>query len=1166
MPGNVDPFDQLLEYWDGDKYRFTEACFYSEPDDLRASVSTICSLLSMISYAILAYEYFVVKQPALWRQPTDLHINLCMFEFLYVFPYLFVYWLPLDVLFEPLQSNHDTVCRATWVCYLMSFFAVVGVLGSHLYFIMILHGVHMQCSNPFASLKFTKGIYSKFVVAASVSMAIVLMIISANGHYAGLSSDRGVWIQDFDRITIRMLVEYYLSGTDTRTNNFVVFTRFAMSSCWSITAYIYALFVIFFVSYRLKEGMASTMETRRSLAYRCKTYVIGNTLYLGLMIVVFIYEVMVDNNRSVRNDSRSTYLHTVFAGCIALRGLVSMIVILYTNFDELLPSYLLSDILRIVPKLTDIRNETIVAKIKKEIENKPHLNAALRNEVLMFTTGGIRAVIEEFIKYENDKAYKLNAEYNYNDTTKITDQYPRLSIESVSVENVKASRSSSLRNSSFKSNHRLSMSERHSVKSAHVNSVTLTFNTEDDDDDEVQNSPNYVKQEEQVKSELRSSIDLDLETLNYEELLETHNKNKSIRDSYSSSSGSRNSFSSGLVNQANSNDSVVAVDAVNDLLKNGPNPRDSSKRMVARVSTRRNSDDDEKLSTVPGFRSTEFSEVELSEYESFSNNSSSASITRDTRAIDANARVTTTSTDTKNTIGAQKARPRFRLKSVFQLDAGSQIVGGTQLISAKRLDGGKYDEDLKRVTQNLSSVDNSGPTTLTPSFSTSSFQGSNTTTSDLETGDSSPSDRHTQSFLLRNTSGRKTEVRRSQEKLWVRTKANSKDTGEEQESFLSSIYTMFYNLYGRQVKNYKQRQNFTFKDYCPELFGEIRTLSGIKHQDYIESLSTTTKERFSEGQSGSFLYFSGDMKYIVKTLTREDRLVLVRILPYYVAYLQSEPNSLIVRFFGCHSIMMYGQRINFVVMQNAFTDGTPDERYDLKGSWINRHGDNPLSQIAKTKGTVANTKRMMKTNPLFKDSDLLRPFVLEPFTIELIRAQLTSDSIFLASHNIMDYSLLVGVKRKAFTVMNNQRNPPLTPTTRNSTMTPNFSLDRNSDDGVTQNSNLEVNLSGLIPAAVVEGPELYSFAIIDVLQEWNWNKQIEHWVKVWFKCYDPHGLSAIPAWEYSARFLRAVAHDSFQEYYPDEDDQLASLLSGNQKNSILSQLSSNLQRGTTSFI
>jgi 1-phosphatidylinositol-4-phosphate 5-kinase len=50
---------------------------------------------------------------------------------------------------------------------------------------------------------------------------------------------------------------------------------------------------------------------------------------------------------------------------------------------------------------------------------------------------------------------------------------------------------------------------------------------------------------------------------------------------------------------------------------------------------------------------------------------------------------------------------------------------------------------------------------------------------------------------------------------------------------------------------------------------QIRSLLGIGAEEYIESFRGTTKERFSEGRSGAFLYFSQDERYIVKTTTHK---------------------------------------------------------------------------------------------------------------------------------------------------------------------------------------------------------------------------------------------------------------------------------------------------------
>ncbi len=65
-------------------------------------------------------------------------------------------------------------------------------------------------------------------------------------------------------------------------------------------------------------------------------------------------------------------------------------------------------------------------------------------------------------------------------------------------------------------------------------------------------------------------------------------------------------------------------------------------------------------------------------------------------------------------------------------------------------------------------------------------------------------------------------------------------------------------------------REFRFKDYCPKLFARVRAMVDIKVEDYAKSFETTCREKFSEGRSGAFMFYSSDQKCIVKTITKED--------------------------------------------------------------------------------------------------------------------------------------------------------------------------------------------------------------------------------------------------------------------------------------------------------
>jgi 1-phosphatidylinositol-4-phosphate 5-kinase len=202
-----------------------------------------------------------------------------------------------------------------------------------------------------------------------------------------------------------------------------------------------------------------------------------------------------------------------------------------------------------------------------------------------------------------------------------------------------------------------------------------------------------------------------------------------------------------------------------------------------------------------------------------------------------------------------------------------------------------------------------------------------------------------------------------------------------------------------------------FRDYCPQLFHKIRTLYGIDTQDYCQSLSEATKERFSEGASGAFLYFSKDNRYIVKTTISSECEFLRQFLPSYSRYLEANKDSLIAKFYGCHAIRMYGQWIYFVVMENIFVSAKRlHERYDLKGSWVNRHA---VKEIKKFRGV----NRFTLPDGCLKDSDISRRLEIPPAMGEALAKQLTNDVNFLCSQGIMDYSLLLGVHRRRFEIL-----------------------------------------------------------------------------------------------------------------------------------------------------
>lgn len=163
--------------------------------------------------------------------------------------------------------------------------------------------------------------------------------------------------------------------------------------------------------------------------------------------------------------------------------------------------------------------------------------------------------------------------------------------------------------------------------------------------------------------------------------------------------------------------------------------------------------------------------------------------------------------------------------------------------------------------------------------------------------------------------------------------------------------------------------------------------------------------KYGEGKSGAFFYFTHDSRFLVKTIQRFEAEVMLNTLKEYVKYVVDNPNTILSRVVGLHSIRLYGLTKYFVVTENVFLSKLkPSEVYDLKGSWVGRHSNYNV-QSGKT----------------LKDGDLKRFVILTEKTRTTLIKQLNSDSEFLARCNIMDYSLLLGIYQMKMAPFDSER-------------------------------------------------------------------------------------------------------------------------------------------------
>jgi hypothetical protein len=274
----------------------------------------------------------------------------------------------------------------------------------------------------------------------------------------------------------------------------------------------------------------------------------------------------------------------------------------------------------------------------------------------------------------------------------------------------------------------------------------------------------------------------------------------------------------------------------------------------------------------------------------------------------------------------------------------------------------------------------------------------------------------------------------------------------------------------------------------------VRALCGISELAYTEAFEKVTKAKFSEGRSGAFTFYSSDMSYIVKTQKKEEVEALVAMMPEYLEYISNSPATMLVKFLGAHQITMYGKDLYMLVMTNIFPSNEKiEERYDLKGSWSNRQG-----RAGVLVSKLGNVDR--SDSPLYLDNDVMHKINVAPSLSNALYVQVKSDVEWLASQDLMDYSLLIGVVKSRYEVLDSPA--------QNVSVKHLEDMSRGSDR--------------FFEATYVESDQKYYLGIIDVLQKYTWRKRLEYIWKVWCKRLPHEGVSCIEPTYYCNRFLRRV--------------------------------------------
>ncbi|KHN80062.1 Phosphatidylinositol 5-phosphate 4-kinase type-2 alpha [Toxocara canis] len=195
--------------------------------------------------------------------------------------------------------------------------------------------------------------------------------------------------------------------------------------------------------------------------------------------------------------------------------------------------------------------------------------------------------------------------------------------------------------------------------------------------------------------------------------------------------------------------------------------------------------------------------------------------------------------------------------------------------------------------------------------------------------------------------------------------------------------------------------HFKVKDYCPNVFRNLREHFGVDQNEYLRSLTCyePDPEPDQADKSGPRLFISYDKKFVIKTMDSEAVAEIHSILRFYHEYVvEKHGKTLLPQYLGLYRITVDGGETYLIVMRNIFGRKYKVHRkYDLKGSTVQRQ---------------ASEKEKTKELPTLKDNDFLEDnykLLLPEDAREKLVNMLSSDTEFLARLHLMDYSLLVGI-------------------------------------------------------------------------------------------------------------------------------------------------------------
>uniref|UniRef100_A0A7N1A8F9 1-phosphatidylinositol-3-phosphate 5-kinase n=3 Tax=Kalanchoe fedtschenkoi TaxID=63787 RepID=A0A7N1A8F9_KALFE len=207
------------------------------------------------------------------------------------------------------------------------------------------------------------------------------------------------------------------------------------------------------------------------------------------------------------------------------------------------------------------------------------------------------------------------------------------------------------------------------------------------------------------------------------------------------------------------------------------------------------------------------------------------------------------------------------------------------------------------------------------------------------------------------------------------------------------------------------RAKFSVICYFAKQFESLRKKCCPSEVNFIRSLSRCSTWSAQGGKSNVYFAKTSDERFIIKQVTKTELDSFEEFAPEYFKYLTNSISSgsptCLAKILGLYQVTAKNSnggkvtKMDVMVMENLFYKRKVSRVYDLKGSARSRYNADTTGENKVLLDT--NLLETLRTNPIFLGSKAKR---------SLERA-VWNDTSFLASVDVMDYSLLVGVDNES---------------------------------------------------------------------------------------------------------------------------------------------------------